>query len=560
MKKKLLYILLSIICVISFSCKDFMTVNPEGYVLADKSFEKADDAISAVYGLYGLMQPLVDQIYLAGEAQGDLVVAARGADKYIAEIAQNRVTPQNPYTDYTNFYKLIVACNNTLKGIGKIMNADPVNYGLEKYNFNVAEIKYIRAWTYLQLVKIWEDVPYIDTDITSIDQITAVAPEKSDVILTRILKDVADNFDQMKIARLSSTASSIDAYISRSQFTIQAARFLYSEIYLYLGNYPKAYETILPMLPYGERDPEVQKGIDLAKVDRCWDQIITGINSEGAICREWGLYIDFDGSKGQKNNLQRWTKNKNGGIYALKPSTNAIRNWDKTPMMLISYQVTPLGYYFNPREPRGYYPVSDSDGYPLIGCMGDSVRGKGFSYHIDGQDTLIFKYNLKERYVARSILQNDPHSNDDAQFLLYRGGPFFLMTLEMMNNMGMSYKALQFLNGGDGIGINSTRSRVWSYPFKMKSNGEDPSIQVNRFILEEMALEGAFEGLRWFDLVRFAKRPGYESWLGEYVSQKYPSNQREAIKARLSNPAYWHFPYYYKNVAANKLLQQKAGY
>ena len=75
-----------------------------------------------------------------------------------------------------------------------------------------------------------------------------------------------------------------------------------------------------------------------------------------------------------------------------------------------------------------------------------------------------------------------------------------------------------------------------------------------------MALEGAYEGIRWFDLVRFAKRSGYQSWLGDYVSKKYPANQREAIKSRLNNPVYWHFPYYYKNVITNTMLQQKTGY
>ena len=559
MKKKLLYILLSITFVVSFSCKDYLTVKPEGYVLASQSFQTADDAISAVSGLYGLMQPLVDQIYLAGEAQGDLVVAARGADKYISEIAQNRVTPNNPYTDYTNFYKLIVACNNALTGISHILQVDRVNYGLGKYTFDVAEIKYVRAWTYLQLVKIWKDVPFIPASITSVDQITAVAPSRSDVILTNILKDATDNFNTMQIARLLLPVSDADVNTSRAQFTAQSARFLLTELYLYLGDYPTAWETILPMLPFGERDNENQKGISTSLSPRFWYEKINGYMPQ-ALLKEWGLYIDFDGSKGQKNSLQRWTNNKKGGIYALKPSTNAIKNWDNTPMMLLSYQITSRGLYFNYLYPRGFNYVSDSEGYPVQGCPSDSTRGKGFSYNIDGQDTLIFKYLLNTRYVARDILQGNPHSNDDAQFLLYRSGPFFMETMEILNNMGLPFQALMYLNGGDGPGVESPRYRVWCMPFKLSSNGEDPTRQVNRFILEEMALEGAFEGLRWFDLIRFAKRPGYETWLGDYVSKKYPADQRAAIKSRLNNPLYWYFPYYYKNVITNTLLQQKPGY
>ncbi|MGV8094006.1 MAG: RagB/SusD family nutrient uptake outer membrane protein [Mangrovibacterium sp.] len=228
-------------------------------------------------------------------------------------------------------------------------------------------------------------------------------------------------------------------------------------------------------------------------------------------------------------------------------------------MMLLSYQITSAGYFFNYLQPRGYNYVSDSEGKPMFGCMGDSTRGPGFSYHIDGKDTLIFKYIMKDRYVARTIRQNDPNSNDDALFLIYRTGPFFLKTIEMLNNMGLPYQALNFLNGGE-MSTNSTRYRVWCMPFELNPGGESAERQVNRFILEEMALEGAFEGLRWFDLVRFAKRSGYESWLGEYVAMKYPASKKDQIKARLSDRNYWHWPYYYKNVASNKLLQQKPGY
>lgn len=117
MKKKLLYIALLIFPGIFVSCEDFLTVEPEEYVPIENSFKSADDAIVSIYGLYGLMQPLVDQLFLVGEAQGELAEAGRGADRFIAEFAQNRVTPQNPYTDYTGFYKLIVACNNTLEGL-----------------------------------------------------------------------------------------------------------------------------------------------------------------------------------------------------------------------------------------------------------------------------------------------------------------------------------------------------------------------------------------------------------------------------------------------------------
>jgi starch-binding outer membrane protein, SusD/RagB family len=79
-------------------------------------------------------------------------------------------------------------------------------------------------------------------------------------------------------------------------------------------------------------------------------------------------------------------------------------------------------------------------------------------------------------------------------------------------------------------------------------------------ILEEKALEASFEGLRWFDLVRFSKRHNDPSIIANAVAKKYPASQQPAIITRLMNKNYWYYPYFQRNVDANKLLPQKPGY
>ncbi|MGV8094005.1 MAG: hypothetical protein AB2L24_19250 [Mangrovibacterium sp.] len=76
-----------------------------------------------------------------------------------------------------------------------------------------------------------------------------------------------------------------------------------------MGDYLKAYDAISSMLPYGERDSETLRGIDPGLSPRFWYEKINGYMAE-ALYKEWGWYIDFDGSKGQKNSLQKWTNNK----------------------------------------------------------------------------------------------------------------------------------------------------------------------------------------------------------------------------------------------------------
>lgn len=551
MKRRLLILILFITSVISFSCKDYLTVAPKDNIPVDQAFKKADDAISAVYGLYALMQPCVDQLFLAGDVQSDLVVAASGADQFIAEIAQNRVTPMNPYTDFSKFYRLVVACNNTIKGLDDIERLDPVNYTLEKHSFNVAEIICIRAWAYLQLVKIWGDVPYYENNITDFQQVKDIAATSGNVILATIDKEVTEkSYPILKYALGNNTTL-------YAQFQSLTCPLLLSEINLYLGNYSKSADWIRPFAPYG---------IETSRIFGCGRSAAPAfINNfrwnSGTDWQYSTLFgIPFDGSKGQKNNLMRWTNNVNGGIYAVKPSSVAIQNWGSQDNTGTASLVTTASNW-------------DGNAFPIIRGKGD-FRGAGVSYYISGKDTLISKYLLKSGSFAtingsatvvgvmKDPSQNDAESNDDCNFVIYRDGPTYLNISEAWNNMGLSEMALYPLNGmvSNVRTMNGVRQRVNAYPKTFDPAKGDVYTQMENLLLDESALEGAYEGLRWFTLVRFAKRHNDPSILANRVAAKYPAEQQASVKMRLSNPIRYYWPYYYKNVAANKLLIQKAGY
>jgi hypothetical protein len=62
---------------------------------------------------------------------------------------------------------------------------------------------------------------------------------------------------------------------------------------------------------------------------------------------------------------------------------------------------------------------------------------------------------------------------------------------------------------------------------------------VEDLIISEMALEGAFEGYRYYDLMRVALRRGDANYLADPVSRR-SGKRDETLYGLLSNPANWY--------------------
>lgn len=563
-RKKIIYLVLIASMLVSFSCKKFMTVEPTDVVLKENTSKNATDALSSIYGLYSLMQPLVDQLFLAGEAQGDLVVPARGADNYIREIAENRVTSSNPYTDYTKFYRLVVACNEAIKGFDEIAKIDPV-YSTNAYSLNVAEVTYIRAWTYLQLVKIWGDVPFVEDGAITADQIKSLPVLNGDVIIKKLAKACEASLPMMNLLNQETGFGGGDQVNLAGQFNQRNSRILLAELYVYAGDYVQAWTTI----------QSYYIGADLANPTKTNTNETAPFNMFTGQWQNWhtafdrsnvndygkmvALTINFDGSKNQFNNLIKWTGNNNGAIYALKPSSNAIAAWRNAPTILQTYQNTKAGYFINPNYTytNGPQDALNEDGSFIKGPNGDYMRGIGGSYYVSGQDTVIFKFLLKNRINGvvsmKDIALNDLYSNNDMYFTIYRDGTLCLLISEILNNIGFPTQAMMNFNGIANYAyiIKGSRYRVGIYPLSLDPQGGDVIKQVDQLILQEGGMELAFEGRRWFDLVRFAKRSPDPDFLGKIIAKKYPIGMQGSIIARYRNRSNWYFPVYDGNVKPN---------
>ena len=82
---------------------------------------------------------------------------------------------------------------------------------------------------------------------------------------------------------------------------------------------------------------------------------------------------------------------------------------------------------------------------------------------------------------------------------------------------------------------------------------------MEELLLEERQREFMFEGKRWFDLVRVARRDGNNNRLSSLASRKYIENVY-AIKIKLADPNIIYFPYAKSELKVNHLLVQNPAF
>lgn len=176
------------------------------------------------------------------------------------------------------------------------------------------------------------------------------------------------------------------------------------------------------------------------------------------------------------------------------------------------------------------------------------VRGEFFSIVMNGEnDYTIWKY------VGSAPSINSVRSGTDqysCNWIVYRLADVLLMKAEALSQLERYNEAL--------VLINLIRDRADVKPLSLPNS---PSAFEDA-ILEERALELAFEGKRWFDLLRMGRRNNYarKSKLIEIIVQNVPSTQKRILAAKLTNPNGWYLPVYETELERNKNLVQNPFY
>lgn len=485
--KKMIYILLSVAALLSFSsCNDdFLDRMPKDEMTDDNFWQTEEHLVqvantftAALQGKYWLN---ITEI-MADSAPWAVTTAFRtiGAGNFTTETSQINSLWVTAYT-----------------GIGR------VNYFLNNYNRAetvkeeireryAAEAYFYRAYNYWVLTSYFGDVPYITDELSveSPDVYRGRDPRKT--VIENVTKDLEDHYKNLP--EYIPAASSEFGRVSQC-----AALALLSRIYLYNGMYEEAADAAERAMnnSYHELYSTGNPDVDYVNLFN-----YTGRASRNAANKETLLAFVYNYDLGeaarQSHNLSRecWVP----GDYARFVPTNSMieayltkdgQIWD--PSTVDTYEDV-----FKDRDPRMVQSIL-APGTPWEGGKsGDllSTDDKIYTYPLlTNNKTAAMTYSgyYMRKYVEPSTVKYVGHDDNDLVMLRYA---------EVLLNYAEAKEMLGQLTQADlDKSINLLRDRVGMVHMKLSQlpAGSDIRTEIQR----ERRIELFFEGHRYFDIIRW---------------------------------------------------------
>ncbi len=176
---------------------------------------------------------------------------------------------------------------------------------------------------------------------------------------------------------------------------------------------------------------------------------------------------------------------------------------------------------------------------------------------VRGEDVTIKKYG-EDEYVVWKYVGQAPDGQtmrtgieaSSCNFIVYRYADVLLMKAEALSQLGKYNEAFAI--------IKEIRERAG---IAMKNIANTP-VAYEDAIMNERALELAYEGKRWFDLLRLGRRNNFarKDKLIEVIVSNVPSTQKRILATKLTNPMGWYLPIYEKEIERNNKLVQNPYY
>lgn len=553
MKKiKLIESLVVVMLLLSFTaCKKVFDIKPEDQLDVSNAYQNVYDADAAVVGIYGKFMGLAEQYVVLNELRADLLDVTTNSDENLRQISTHTVKENNPYANPRPFYELILNCNDVMEHFQVMVKEKRMTE--DQFNQRYSDIVSLRSFLYLQLGIHFGAVPYVTSSLKSVDEVKNAAnfPRLPfNVLLDSLIRVTEAVPFKEQYPTGTNLNITVDGYQTQKFYITK--KVILGDLYLWKGNYQKAAEYYRQVMETGTQGVVDGRYYSLYKVgwdsngdidhyisySRAGDASTLVYNTQWRIMfeqnygtsgfdREWVWVLPFDNKFNPQNSLIKLFSPV-GGQYLVRPSQEVFDLWDGETQRAAQ---------------GGSIPY---DARKLLSTMtigGQPVAMK-YLYNYIGWNTST---------ALNPLLKN-------GKWFLFRQTQLHMRFAEAANRSGKYRLAWGLWNSGiagaypaptsDVTNYHNTLNEPYPFNFDARNSGSsgvpyyradwyrnigiraranmtdvaipaaDSLNSIESGLIKETALENAFEGTRWPDLLRISLRRNDPSFIADRVYNK----------------------------------------
>ena len=568
MKKRYYNIACALAALVGFSsCSDFLEVEPRDKIILDKFWNERADVESVVASCYSSLQSTacIKRMIVWGEARSETMDAGDDMDKDVnlENIFKANITSTNPYTSWVDFYYVINTCNTIIRYAPGVAAKDP-GYTESELKATIAEVSALRDLCYFYLIRTFRDVPYTTEPYLDDDQKMDLAATPFNQVLDTLIADL-ESVKGDAVHYYPTTKTNYQT----GRITSTAINAMLCEMYLWKQDYQKCIDyadnVIDDMKQQNEKNRQ-ESGFNAAAVDQEMEgyPLLSSRYSNSQSTYGYNYGQIFGTGNSSESIFELTFDKQNEAMLA----NGAIGDFYGNSKKLIGF-ISPASYVGNDVSQKQFNVFAnrlDARSYGSIFSLGSTNSIAKYAWK---QNTISVEgSSAASATVNSSFTGMYAEGQVRANWIVYRLTDIMLLKAEALTQL-MSDNSSESISDADKayrdrafrlVTVINKRS-LCQYPRKdtLDPKSYATKAAIENLVYDERRRELLFEGKRWFDLVRRARREGKTDYLKSQSCNKYSSN-KQLVESKLSRIEAIYWPYNYDELKVNKSLKQNPAF
>jgi hypothetical protein len=484
--------------MLTTSCEKWLDLKPQDGIIRQNFWKTKEDVKAAVIGTYSSLFATTQTLFIWGEIRGDMLSPTIFTSPEQMNIINANILSSNSLTSWRVIYKTINYCNTVIDFAPRALVSDKT-FKEADLNSYLGEVYALRGLMYFYLLRTFGEVPLQLKSTSSDANLEQLAKSTQQEVWDQIVSDLT--FAEQYVPATYGVREQDKGRITR--YTVNAIQ---ADVYLWMEKYTECIDACNKVIGSGQFG------------------LIAGRNADSTLNSQWFNTVFYTG-------------NSNESIFEFQYDNQVLNPF--YPLFISSAKQ----FTGSPIVMDEVYTID------LLDDKQKDIRGDLAS--IRAGDLMIWKFA-----GADNSGSGTPRSatSSYAHWFVYRYSDILLMKAEALAWTNSGQEALDL--------VKVIRDRANALPATEKTPDLNSAVDISDYIMEERAREFAFEGKRWYDILRNSKRNNYEhlQYLLDIVIKTAPSDKQQLILNKFKDIQSHYLPINLYELQTDKNLVQNPFY